>query len=376
MGKDLKGKELGEGIVQRANGTYQARFVDKFGKRRQKKSKKLQEVRQWLADATYIDKHSDLDQAADMLVDAWFDYWIGIKKQTVRPNTVRNYSERYERNIKGVIGNKLLTDVKPIHCQKIFSDMADEGYKTTTIYQTRIALYNMFEFARENDVLIANPCKKSLKSDMGKPSDKKEALTIDVQKKFLEAVVGYSYENQYRFVLQTGLRTGELIGLKWSDIDFENRTMKIERTMEYRYKVGEWRVGPPKSKSGYRTIPLTDEAIRILENQRSKNKSLKLVPMEWKDIVFLCRKGTPVKNSTYDTGLFKYCDRVGIPRFSMHVLRHTFATRCIEGGMKPKTLQKILGHSNIGITMNLYVHITEDEKHREIDLVADALKVV
>ena len=376
MGKDLKGKELGEGIVQRENGTYQARFVDKFGKRRQKKSKKLQEVRQWLADATYIDKHSDLDQATDMLVDAWFDYWIGIKKQTVRPNTVRNYSERYERNIKGVIGNKLLTDVKPIHCQRIFSDMAEEGYKTTTIYQTRIALFNMFEFARENDVLISNPCKKSLKSDMGKPSDKKEALTIDVQKKFLEAVVGYSYENQYRFVLQTGLRTGELIGLKWSDIDFENRTMKIERTMEYRYKVGEWRIGPPKSKSGYRTIPLTDEAIRILENQRSKNKSLKLVPIEWKDTVFLCRKGTPVKNSTYDTGLFKYCDRVGIPRFSMHVLRHTFATRCIEGGMKPKTLQKILGHSNIGITMNLYVHITEDEKHREIDLVADALKVV
>ena len=376
MGKDLKGKEIGAGIVQQHNGTYFTRFVDKFGKRRTKRSKKLQEVKQWLADATYIDQHSDLDQATDMLVDAWFDYWIGIKKQTVRPNTVRNYSERYERNIKGVIGNKLLTDVKSIHCQKIFSDMADEDYKTTTIYQTRIALYNMFEFARENDVLIANPCKKSLKSDMGKPSDKKEALTIDVQKKFLEAVVGYSYENQYRFVLQTGLRTGELIGLRWSDIDFENRTMKIERTMEYRYKVGEWRAGPPKSKSGYRTIPLTDEAIRILENQRSKNKSLKLVPMEWKDIVFLCRKGTPVKNSTYDTGLFKYCDRVGIPRFSMHVLRHTFATRCIECGMKPKTLQKILGHSNIGITMNLYVHITEDEKHREIDLVADALKVV
>ena len=376
MGKDLKGKEIGAGIVQQPNGTYFARFVDKFGKRRTKRSKKLQEVKQWLADATYIDQHSDLDQATDMLVDAWFDYWIGIKKQTVRPNTVRNYSERYERNIKGVIGNKLLTDVKPIHCQKIFSNMADEGYKTTTIYQTRIALFNMFEFARENDVLITNPCKKSLKSDMGKPSDKKEALTIDAQKNFLDAVVGYSYENQYRFILQTGLRTGELIGLKWSDIDFENRTMKIERTMEYRYKVGEWRVGPPKSKSGYRTIPLTDEAIRILENQRSKNKSLKLVPMEWKDIVFLCRKGTPVKNSTYDTGLFKYCDRVGIPRFSMHVLRHTFATRCIEGGMKPKTLQKILGHSNIGITMNLYVHITEDEKHREIDLVADALKVV
>ena len=376
MGKDLRGKEIGDGIYQQPNGTYCARFVDKFGKRKSKRSKKLQEVRQWIADARYIDEHSDLNQATDMIVDAWYDYWIGIKKQTVRPNTVRNYTERYERNIKKVIGSKLLTEVKPVHCQKIFSDMAEEGYKTTTIYQTRIALYNMLEFAKENDVIITNPCKKSVKSDMGKPSEKKEALTIDVQKKFLDAVVGYSYENQYRFILQTGLRTGELTGLRWSDIDFDNRTMKIERTMEYRYKVGEWRVGPPKSKSGYRTIPLTDEAIRILKDQRAKNRSLKLIPIEWTDTVFLCRKGTPVKNSTYDTGLFKYCDRVGIPRFSMHVLRHTFATRCIEGGMKPKTLQKILGHSNIGITMNLYVHITEDEKHREIDLVADALKVV
>ena len=111
MGKDLKGKEIGAGIVQQPNGTYFARFVDKFGKRRTKRSKKLQEVKQWLADATYIDQHSDLDQATDMLVDAWFDYWIGIKKQTVRPNTVRNYSERYERNIKGVIGNKLLKKI-------------------------------------------------------------------------------------------------------------------------------------------------------------------------------------------------------------------------------------------------------------------------
>ncbi len=76
------------------------------------------------------------------------------------------------------------------------------------------------------------------------------------------------------------------------------------------------------------------------------------------------------------TALFKICNKAQIPRFSMHVLRHTFATRCIEGGMKPKTLQIILGHSNIGITMNVYVHTTEEEKLKEIELVADALNVV
>ena len=374
MGKSLKGKELGVGISQQTNGLYVARFTDRFGRRKSKRFKKLQECRQWIADATYIDEHSDLENATDMLVDAWFEYWIDLKKKTVRPNTVRNYSERYERNIKNVIGNKLLTEVKPIHCQKIFSDMADEGYKTTTIYQTRIALYNMLEFAKENEVIITNPCKKSVKSDIGKPSDKKEALTIDDQRRFLAADKGQSYEYQYRFALQTGLRTGELVGLKWEDINFERKTLTIERSMEFRYKVGEWRVGPPKSKSGYRTIPLTDEAICILKAQKEKNRKLKVIDKEWADTVFLCRKGQPVKNSTYDTALFIICDKAGIKRFSMHVLRHTFATRCIEGGMTPKTLQKILGHSNIGITMNLYVHITEEEKQKEIDLVAEALK--
>ena len=375
MGKDLKGKELGVGITQQKDGLYRAGFVDKHGKRQIKRSKKLQELRQWIADATYIDEHSDIEQANNMMVDAWFDYWISIKKQTVRPNTVRNYTERYNRNIKSVIGKKLLTDVKPIHCQRIFSKMADEGYRTTTIYQTRIALYNMLEFAKENDVIRNNPCKKSVKSDIGKPSQKKEALTRDVQRTFLDGAGGQSYENQFRFVLQTGLRTGELIGLKWEDVNFEDRTLNIQRSMEYRYSVGEWRIGEPKSKAGYRTIPLTDEAIQILNRQKEKNEKIDEIQEEWKDFIFLCRKGTPVKNSTYDTALFKICDKVGIDRFSMHVLRHTFGTRCFEGGMKPKTIQKIMGHSNIGITMNLYVHVTEDEKLREIDLVADTLSL-
>lgn len=376
MGKDLKGKELGVGISQQSDKLYVARFTDKFGIRKTKRFKKLQECRQWIADASYISKHSDIENASDILVDTWYEYWIGIKKQTVRPNTVRNYSERYERNIKGIIGKKLLSEVKPIHCQKIFSDMAEQGYKTTTIYQTRITLYNMLEFAKENDVILSNPCKKSVKSDIGKPSEKKVALTIDEQRKFLMAATGQSYENQYKFVLQTGLRTGELVGLKWDDIDFGKRTFTISRTMEYRYKVGEWRVGPPKSKSGYRTIPLTDEAIRILKDQKEKNSKIKVINIEWRDQVFLSRKGEPVKNSTYDTALFKICDKAEIRKFCMHILRHTFATRCIEAGMIPKTLQKILGHSNIGITMNLYVDATEEEKTKEMDLVAEALKVV
>ena len=103
MGKDLKGKELGKGISQESTGLYSARFVDRFGKRKHKRFKKLQECRAWIADATYVDEHSDISMPSDMLVDQWFDYWIGIKKKTVRSNTVRNYTERYIKNIKPVI---------------------------------------------------------------------------------------------------------------------------------------------------------------------------------------------------------------------------------------------------------------------------------
>lgn len=376
MGKDLKGKELGVGLSQEKRGLYLARFVDRFGKRQTRRFSKLQEARQWISESAYIDEHSKLNVPMDLIVNAWFEYWIDLKKETVRPNTVRNYSERYERNIKSVIGTKKMTDVTPIDCQEIFKIMAREGYRSSTIYQTRIALYNMFESAKEYEVIINNPCKRSLKSDIGKPTKKKEALTIDIQKKFLESAKDQSYEDQFRFILQTGLRTGEMVGLKWEDVDFKNRCITIQRSMEYRHSTGEWRVGPPKSKSGYRKVPLTDEAISILKRQKEKHKDIKVIPMEWVDFVFLCRKGSPIKNSTYDTALFKICDKADIPRFSMHVLRHTFATRCIEGGMKPKTLQMILGHSNIGITMNLYVHTTEEEKFKEIQLVADVLNAI
>lgn len=377
MGKDLKGRELGVGICKRKDGLYTARFVSKqTGKSIQKYFPKLQECRNWYADARFEDEHGGINASGDMTVTAWFEYWIeNIKGDSIRANTTRNYKERFEHNIKKCIGKMLLSDVKPMHCQNVLNQMKN-NYKTSTIYQTRITLYCMFADAVENDIILKNPVTKAVKYNIGKESKKVRALTIDEQKKFLEIAQGTSNYNQFAFILQTGLRTGELIGLKWSDIDFEKRVVHIQRSMEYRYSVGEWRIGEPKSKSGYRDIPLTKEAIIILKNQKDKLKQIKIIDMRFKEFVFLSRKGEPTKNSAYDTALFKLCDKADIDRFSMHVLRHTMATRCIEGGMRPKTLQDMLGHSNISITMNLYVHVTEDEKAKEVERIEKALLVV
>lgn len=378
MGKDLRGRELGVGISQRKDGLYTAIFTDKLGKRRQQYFKKLQECRNWLADAQFQNEHGNPLKSDNPTVNAWYEYWIdNVKGNNIRYNTRRNYNDRYTRNIKPYIGEMLIRDVKPIHCQNILNQMAS-SYSNAVIEHSRLVMWMMFDSAVENEMLSRNPITRSIKCTSGRKSKEMRALTIEEQKLFLETVKNTSNYNQYALILQTGLRTGEMIGLKWSDVDFKNHLLHIRRTMEYRHSVGEWRTGEPKTKNSIRDVPLTQEAINILKNQKEKLKTLKakVIPMEFADQVFLCRDGTPTKNSAYDNKLFYYCDKAGIPRFSMHVLRHTFATRCIEAGMKPKTLQMILGHSSINITMNLYVHITDDEKIKEIEYVEEKLKLV
>lgn len=376
MGKDLKGKELGVGISQRKDGLYTARFTDRRGKRRQQYFKKLQECRKWIADAQFANEHDSALKCDSLTVDAWYRYWIDeVKGDNIRYNTRRNYDKRYQRNIKPLIGDMLLKDIKPMHCQNVLNQM-NVKYANAVIEHSRLVMLMMFECAVENEIIAKNPVTKAVKCTGGHDSKEVCSLTVEEQKIFLKTASNTSNYNQYALILQTGLRSGEVTGLRWSDVDFENRTMHVRRTMEFRESSRVWAIGEPKTKNGTRDIPLTQEAVVILRNQKEKLKSLKNIQIDFADNVFLNQSGAPISNRAYNAALCRCCDRAGIQRFSMHVLRHTFATRCIENGMRPKTLQMILGHSSIGITMNLYVHVTDDEKTKEVISIEDKLKVI
>lgn len=358
MGKNLKGKQLGKGLGQRKDGLYYARCRNYRGEREERCFKTLPEAKNWRQEQLYLRLHPEGRTVAspNMTVDAWFNQWVKDVVGNRAPNTVRNYRERYEHNIQPFIGSMLLRDVKQIDCQRILNAMEDD-YADSTIRQTYMTMGTFFKSARENDLIAKH---------------------------------SHNYA-QYALILETGLRTGEMIGLTWDAINWEKHTLTVNKTLEYRHKQGVWHAGPPKTESSYRTIPLTDTAYDILREiydtreyrKESKDLSTVLTFMDRKtgqkrklvmrDLVFInWRTGMPAKNSSYDTHLYKLCDDAGIERFCMHALRHTYATRAIESGMQPKVLQKLLGHASITTTMNRYVHVTDDSMKKAVAQFAKA----
>lgn len=365
------------------------KILAKDGSRREKHFRTLPEARNWLADARYEDKHGMIHVNSEMTVDEWYQYWMDNLICDRAPNTRRNYRERYEINAQPVIGKMRICDVKPMHCKIILNRM-EVRYAGSTIKQTYIAMGTMFRAAVMNDIIAKHPMDGVRFSKPARAVDDIKYLTVEEQKAFLEAAKRTHNYRQYALLLETGLRTAELIGLTWDAINWKKRTLTVNKSLEYRHGEGYWRAGPPKTQKSYRTIPLTDTAYKILRScyaerkTRKESEALSQV-LEYldrrtgekrylmmKDLVFVnFRTGEPNKNSSYDTHLYKVCAEAGIRRICMHALRHTYATRAIERGVPPKVLQQLLGHASIKTTMDRYVHVTDDSMEKAVRLFSE-----
>lgn len=387
--RKIRGK-LPKGISQRSDGRFQGRFTFN-GKRYTIYDRDLNILKKKLIDAQYELEHGVYGSATNLSMNHWFDIWLSeYKLPIVKNSTIMLYTSNYNRYIRDIIGGKMLRDIKTLHIQRLYMDMKKQGLSLGTIQIVNSILNNLFTQAIKNDILTKNPC---LGAVLPKEIKKEpRVMTREEQKVFMEVLKNNFYEALCLLALATGLRIGELTALKWGDIDFRNHIIHVERTLLYQkdYHTGEntFRYQTPKSETSKRKVPMIKEAEQILLQHRKKQTAFILskgsgwTPLRgMEDLVFTTRNGTPVQEvyivktlQRVTAQMNQYEEKIAhknkkpviYEKITPHTLRHTFATRAFENGLAPKTVQEILGHANLSITMDLYTHVTLETKKREM----------
>lgn len=380
MGKDLKGKELGKGLRQNKDGRYEGRYIDRFGKRISVYANTETSIRQKYKKAKDEDSQK-LSVKKRYTLKQWYELWLDLyKRSAIKESSLMNYRNYAEKHILPELGSMYLDEIQPIHIRLLLRHLEDGNYKSETRNSIKILISDMFNVAIENQYALINPTKgiKIPRDDV----EHYRALTRDEQKTFFRCCAGTFYDNFYIVDVNTGLRPGEMFALTESDIDFEHSVINVTKTLNYQKFDGDqgktFHLGSTKTKTSTRKVPINSACCEALRQQIRLKKVLSNkypIEGEFSDILFVSKFNTPLCPQTLCDAIKRIVNEINLqrdeidqfPLFSGHTFRHTFATRCIESGVQPKALQKILGHANINMTMNLYVHAQDDFIHDEFE---------
>lgn len=388
MGKDLKGKELGTGISQRKDGRYVARYTNRFGKRVESKDVQLAVVKEWLVKEKAKDELKQNTRDENLTLDDWFEKWMTIHKyNAIRENSKQGYVRHYKKHIKPYLGKYKLNDITTLQIKGRINDMEKAGYGFEIRNRTKIMLVDMFARAMEDEFVSRNPA-KAIRIERDEETEPR-VLSEEEQITYFDCIKGTFYDNLATVMVHTGLRPGEAYALEENDLNFELHEISVTKTLIY----AEWEedsgktfhIGPPKTKTSVRKVPMDSVAEIALKkqilqkhvvSQRYPNGTKSnCVPEEFKNLLFTTRFNTPICTQTFTDAIERIIDEINLmtdpldefEKFSPHCFRHTFATRCIESGMKPKTLQAILGHATLQMTMDLYTHVLKQQKDSEME---------
>lgn len=389
MGKDLKGKELGKGISQRKDGRYQARFTDRFGKRRCVYGITLKEVKNALM-SEVVDNYSKNNVVdSNMTLDQWYEKWMRVYKEPVlKPSTIRIYIRTYHCYIKPVLGRLPLSSITKLMVTDLLNELGKKLHKST-VNNIRTVLCDLFSYAMDNDLCTKNPV-KGIKI-IGADRRKIVTLSREDQRDFFFMAKGCFYYNLYIVAVNTGLRSGELRALTLDDIDFENNTINVTKTLTYFRKSSKddflgYKISIPKTKSSIRTVPMNSICRKAIEDQVQQLNTLP--PIDYDSdvlgkLLFVTRNNRPLMDEVLGSSIRTVRNNVNkirasqnqplMPKFSAHTFRHTFATRCFEAGIPPKTVQAYLGHTSLQMTMDIYTEVLIDKKMSDIKLLENMM---
>lgn len=394
--KDNKKRVLKEGEYQRSSGTYEFKWRDKRGKRHSISAQTLEELREKEVDVLRDIMDGIRTNKNDLTINDLYNSWTQLKRG-LKDNTFSNYKYMYTMFVEPEFGKTKIVDLKRSDVRGFYNYLVEERHvQIRTVDNVHTVLHQVLELGVEDDYLRYNPsdnAMKELKKTRNTDIQKRRALTIPEQALF-ENFISKEGPNHrwypiFTVMLWTGMRVGEVTGLRWCDIDLNEGIINVNHTLVYycsrKPESGQtFAINTTKTKAGERTIPMLPivKDAFLMEKKYQEEYGIKsnTVVDGYRDFIFINRFGNVQHQGTLNKALrriirdcnFEILDKdhkddvVILPSFSNHSLRHTFTTRMCEAGVNIKAMQDILGHADAETTMDIYAEATKDLKKSEL----------
>jgi integrase len=343
-------------IYLRKDGRWAASISLGGRKRKTIYGKTRKEVQEQLKAALHEQQQGKLVTGPRQIVKQFLTYWLeDVQKPSVRLRTYQRYEMQLRRHILPAIGNMQLSKLAPQHIQAFYAQMLQNGLAPQTVRLLHAMPHKAFDYAVSIGLLARNVCDVVSLPRLEKYEAR--SLTLEQVQQLLSAAKGHRVEALWVLVLVTGMRRGELLGLKWSDINLGTGVISVQRS-QVNVKGGIIE-SKPKSSKGYRSILLPSFAVDALRVHKERQIALQQRVTIWKDgdYVFCTSHGTPFAAANLRTMFKSLLQSAGLPDIRFHDLRHSVATLLLSIGTHPKVVQELLGHGQISLTMDTYSHV-------------------
>ena len=378
-----KRRSNGEGSIRkRKDGRWEGRYTaghdPETGKTIYKNvlGKTQAEVREKLRQAIADAEKLDFSKTGQYTVGQWMDIWFeNYAKVKTRPSSHQTYRGYIEHHIKPHIGDIPLNKLTTLDLQMLYKELLTEGrvvriesrkqprgLSPKTVRNINQIISSAMDQAIAQKLILTNPTNGCALPQV--EHQEMKTLSADQLSAFLREAKETGVYEMYYFELATGLRRGELLGLKWEDVDWHRRTIRICRQVA-RIN-GEIVEAPLKTKNAYRTISLGDGAMSVLETQEKKSDD---------EYIFPSPNGGPISPDSVQNMLNRVLKRAGLPKIRVHDLRHTFATLALQNGVDIKTVSGMLGHYSAGFTLDTYTHVTTPAQIEAANTIGNVLAV-
>ena len=337
------------------------------------------ECREWLRAMEDQIRNGLTLAGAQMSLGKYLDQWLSSISGSVQPGTLQQYTQIAYQHVVPRLGHIKLKDLRPDQIQQLYKEKLDAGRSARTVLMTHAVLRRALKQAVRLGIIGRNPVDAVTRPKFHRKE--MQTLTDTQVRSLILAAKGTRYEALFWMAVATGLRQGELLGLRWSDLNWKTRRLHVQRQLQREQGTGLV-FTQPKSAAGRRVIALGEPTINVLRRHLGLlDQARQQAGARWQDhdLIFPSAQGTPWDHRNVYKYFKRYMEKAGLPHdIRFHDLRHTAATLMLQQGVNPKIVQERLGHADITLTLNTYSHVLpamQEEAAAKVDELLTPIEV-